>query len=49
MSIRESLTSLQMTKLKDARDEYGFGKIWTSDRRIMVIEEEPTKSEVLYG
>ena len=49
MSITESLTSLQTTKLKDARGEYGFGKIWTSDRRIMVIEEEPTKSEVLYG
>ena len=25
----ESLTSLQMTKLNDARDYYGFNKFWS--------------------
>ena len=39
ISVTESLTSLRMTKLKDARDEYGFSKVWTSDGRIMVMEE----------
>ena len=49
ISVTESLTSLWMTKLKDARDEYGFNKIWTSDGRIMVIEEESAKPKVIYG
>ena len=31
ISVIESLTSLQMTKLKDARDEYDFNKVWTSE------------------
>ena len=27
ISVTESLTSLRMTKLKHARDEYGFNKV----------------------
>ena len=27
ISVTESLTSLRMIKLKDARDEYGFNKV----------------------
>ena len=38
ISVTESLTSLQKTKLKDARDEYGINKVWSSDGRIMVME-----------
>ena len=38
-----------MTKLKDARDEYGFNKFWTSDGRVMVMEEGSAKPTVLYG
>ena len=44
----ESFTSLKMTELKDARDEYGFNKVWTSDSRIMVIEEGSAKPKVIY-
>lgn len=47
--IDKSLTSLWTAKLKDAKDEYGFNKIWTSDSGIMVMEKEPTKPELLYG
>ena len=43
ISVTESLTSLQMTNLKDARDEYGFNKVWTSDGRIVVMDEGSTK------
>lgn len=40
--IDKSLTSLWTAKLKDAKDEYGFNKIWTLNRRAMVMEEEST-------
>ena len=43
ISVTESLSSLQMTNLKDARDEYGFNKVWTSDGRIVVMDEGSTK------
>ena len=36
----ESLTSLRMAKLRDARDETSH---WTSDGRIMVMEEGSSK------
>ena len=49
ISVTESLTSLRMTKLKDARDEYRFNKVWTSDGRIMVMEEGSAKPKVIYG
>ena len=48
-SVTERLTSLQMTKLKDTRDEYGFNKVWTSGGRIMVMEEGSAKPKVIYG
>ena len=44
----ETLTSLKLAELKDARDEYGFNKVWTSDSRIMVIEEGSAKPKVIY-
>ena len=28
ISVTESFTSLRIAKLKDARDEYGFSKVW---------------------
>ena len=49
ISVTESLTSLRMTKLKDARDKYGFNKVWTSDDRIMVMEGGSTKPKVTHG
>ena len=51
ISVTESLTSLRMTKRceRDARDEYGFNKVWTSDGRIMVMEEGSAKPKVIYG
>ena len=36
----ESSTSLRMAKLRDARDETSH---WTSDERIMVMEEGSSK------
>ena len=39
ISVKESLISLRMTKLKDARDEYGFNEVWISDTRIKLMEE----------
>ena len=38
-----------MTKLKNARDEYDFNKVLTSDDRIVVMEEGPAKPKVIYG
>ena len=29
ISVTESLTSLRMAILKDARDEFGFNMVWT--------------------
>ena len=49
ISVTESLPSLRMTKLKDTRDEYGCNKVWTSDGRIMVMEEGSAKPKVIYG
>ena len=49
LSVTESLTSLRMTKLKDARDEYDFNKVSTSDGQIMVIEKGSAKPKVIYG
>ena len=43
MHVIESLTSLQMAKLKYARDDYRSNKVWTSDGRTMVMEEESAK------
>ena len=48
-SVTESLTSLRISKSKDARDDYGFNKVWASDGRIMVMEEGSAKREVIYG
>ena len=41
--------SLRMVKLKDAGDEYGFNKIWTSDGKNIAMEERYTKPRVIYG
>ena len=48
-SVTESLTSLRISKSKDARDDYGFNKVWASDGRIMVMEEGSAKREVICG
>ena len=41
--------SLLMVKLKDARDEYEFNKIWTYDGRNIAREQRSTKPRVIYG
>ena len=48
ISVTESLTSLRIAKLKDARDEFGFNKVWTSNYRIMLMEEGSAKPKVIY-
>ena len=37
-----------MAKLKGARDKYGFNKVWISDGRMMVMEEQSAKPKVIY-
>ena len=49
ISVTQSLNSLRMKKLKDARGECGFNKVWTSDGRIMVMAEGSAKPKVIYG
>ena len=39
-SLTGSLTSLQMAKLKVARNDYGFSKFLTSDGEIMMMKED---------
>ena len=47
--VTESLASLRMAKLKDARDEYRFNKVRTSDGRFMVMEEGSANPKEIYG
>ena len=49
ISSTESLTSLRIAKLNNARDEYEINKVWKSDGRIIVMEEGSAKPEVIYG
>ena len=39
MLITESFTGLRMSKLKEARDEFGFRNVWSTDGRILYKEE----------
>ena len=49
ISVTESLTSTRIEKVKDTRDEYEFNKFWTSDGRIVVMEEGSAKPKAMYG
>ena len=49
ISVTESLTSTQIEKVKDTRDEYEFNKFWTSDGRIVLMEEGSAKPKAMYG
>ena len=49
ISATESLTSTRIEKVKDTRDEYEFNKFWTSDGRIVVMEEGSAKPKARYG
>ena len=46
MSITESLTGLRMSKLKVARDEFGFRNVWSTDGRILYKEEGSDQTRV---
>ena len=48
MSITESLTELRMSKLKEARDEFGFSNVWSTDGRILYKEEGSDQIRVYY-
>ena len=48
MSIIESLTELRMSKLKEARDEFGFSNVWSTDGRILYKEEGSDQIRVYY-
>ena len=48
MSITESLTGLRMSMLKEARDEFGFRNVWSTDSRILYKEEGSDQTRVHY-
>ena len=48
MSITKSLTGLRMSKLKEARDEFGFRNVWSTDGRILYKEEGSDLTRVYY-
>ena len=48
MSITKSLTGLRMSKLKEARDEFGFRNVWSTDGRILYKEEGSDQTRVYY-
>ena len=48
ISITESLTKKRMEKLKEARDQHGFGNVWTYDGRILIKTGDSSKPSVYY-
>ena len=48
MSITESLTKIKMSALKEARNKFGFGSVWTADGKILYKEEGDTKTKVYF-
>ena len=48
MSITESLTGLRMSKLKEARDEFGFRNVWSTDGQILYKKEGSDQTRVYY-
>lgn len=48
MSITESLTELRLRKLKEAKDEFGFRNVWSTDGRILYKEEGSDETRVYY-
>ena len=48
MSITESLTGLRMSKLKEAKDEFGFRSVWSTDGRILYKKEGSDQTRVYY-
>ena len=47
-TMTESLTGLRMRKLKEARDEFGFRNVGSTDGRILYKEEGSDQTRVYY-
>lgn len=47
-SITESLTKYRMGKLKQAREEFGFDKVWTYDGKILFKDDPKQKPKIYY-
>ena len=47
-SITESFTELRMSMLKDARDEFWFRNVWSTDSRILYKEKGSDQTRVHY-
>ena len=47
VSITESLTKDRMAKLNEARENYGFRNVWTSDGKIFFKDEKNPSSQPL--
>ena len=48
LSITESLTKLRLEKLKEAKDEFGFKNVWSTDGRILFKDEGSDQTRVYY-
>ena len=44
-----SLTAERMLQLKNARDQFGFDNMWSTDGRIMYKDSTITKLKLFYG
>ena len=49
MSITESLTTIRISALKEARKKFGYSSDWTADGKIMYKEQGDTKAKVYFG
>ena len=49
LSITDSLTKLPISKLRGARDKYGFGNVWAVDRQILYqVDDTPNSKLAVY-
>ena len=49
VSITESLTAFRMKKLPNARETFGFRKVWTVDGRIFYSENDSQHPKIYYN
>ena len=48
MFISESCTGLRMSRLKEAKDEFGVRNVWSTDGQILYKEEGSVQTRVYY-
>ena len=48
MSVTESLTTITMSALKEARNKSGYNSVWATDGKMMYEDERDTKAKVYF-